>query len=148
MTWRELEDQGRAARHVTSKRELDDLRAVVDRNLRDAAIAGISPDNSLGLACEAALLAAKMAIACAGYRVKGAGAHQATFTGLELALGRRASRAAAYFERCRRKRNDLSYERASLVSRIEAKEILREAARLRDDVEAWIAERHPTLAKG
>jgi hypothetical protein len=57
-------------RHTTSKQELDDLRSVVTRNLADAAITALSADNRFGLAYEAGLLLAKMAIAAAGYRVK------------------------------------------------------------------------------
>jgi len=147
MTWKEIEAQGRAARHKTSRKELDDLREAAERNLRDAALPNLSADNSFGMAYEGALLISKIAIACVGYRVKGPGAHQTTFLGLELALGENASDASKYFERCRRKRNDLSYERAGIVSALEAEEILREAALLRDQVEAWISEHHPGLAK-
>ncbi|TMQ70983.1 MAG: hypothetical protein E6K80_06865 [Candidatus Eisenbacteria bacterium] len=99
------------------------------------------------MAYESAVLVSKMAIACAGYRVKGLGAHEATFIGLELALGPGVSAVAKYFDRCRRKRNDLTYERAGIVSAFETQEILREATRLRDRVEAWISEHHPELAK-
>src|SRR5436309_2184642 len=106
MTWRKLEAAGRVAPHRTSTRELADLREAAERNLRDAALPGLSVDNSFGVAYEAALLVSKMAIACAGYRVKGLGAHETTFIALELSLGSDVSTAARYFERCRRKRND------------------------------------------
>src|SRR6266496_2401381 len=132
MTWKKLEEEGRVARHKTSKKELDDLRGAAERKLRDAALEGLSADTSYCVAYEAALLFSKMALACAGYRVKGLGAHEATFVALDLALGPSASGAAKYFDRCRRKRNDLTYERAGIVSTMEVQEILREAARLRD----------------
>jgi hypothetical protein len=147
MTWKELESAGRAAPHRTSRRELDDLREAVQRNLHDAAVPGISADNSFGMAYEGALLACKMTIACSGYRIKGPGAHQASFVALELAMGEDEAAAAKYFERCQRKRNDISYERAGIVSQLEAKEILDEAVRLRDRVETWIAKRYAAQRK-
>jgi hypothetical protein len=147
VTWKRLLEQGRVERHATSAREVQDLRAVVERDLRDAALPGLSEDNAFGLAYEAGLLIARMATACAGYRVRGPGAHQATFVALEIALGSPASGAAAYFEVCRRKRNILSYDNADVASATEVTEILREARGLEVLVEGWIARRHPALAR-
>ena len=148
MTWQELEAQDRVSRHKTSRGELDSLREAVARNLADAAIPSLSADNRFGLAYEAALLVGKMAVACAGYRVRGAAAHQTTFVALELAVGREVSEPARYFERCRRKRNQLGYEGSGIASGTEAREILEEAARLRDRVESWIKAHHANLAVG
>ena len=36
MTWNELLAEKRVETHMTTKQELDDLRSVVERNLRDA----------------------------------------------------------------------------------------------------------------
>lgn len=139
-------EQGRVERHATSAREIRDLRAVVERDLRDANLSGLSADNAFGLAYEAGLSLARMAIACAGYRTRGPGAHQTTFVALGIALGAPASRATAYFEVCRRKRNILSYDNADVASATEVTEILRGARRLEALVEGWIARRHPRLA--
>ena len=131
MTWKELLAENRVETHATSKQELDDLRSAVERNLGDAAIPQLSADNRFGLAYEAALLLGKMAVACAGYRVKGQGAHQTTFAALKLALGAGISKTAAYLERCRRKRNELSYDMAGVVTDTEATEILAQAITLK-----------------
>lgn len=142
-----MQNQGRVEPHVTSKAELDDLRAAIERNLADAAIKELSADNRFSIAYQAALLAAKMAVACAGYRVKGQGAHQATFQALKLALGSSVNKTADYLDRCRRKRNDLAYDSEGVVSATDATELLKEAKSLhRDDVEAWIEKNHPTFA--
>jgi hypothetical protein len=117
----------------------------VKRNLADAALRGLSADNRFGLAYEAALLSARMAIACAGYRIKGVGAHRSTFDALGMAMGPSSARAANYFDRCRRKRNTLSYDMAGVATDTEAREILREARRFGNDVESWIAGRFPNL---
>jgi len=132
--------------HATSKQELDDLRSAVSRNLRDAAIPQLSADNRFGVAYEAALLLGKMAVACAGYRAKGQGAHQTTFAALRLALGAGIGKTVTYLERCRRKRNELSYDMAGVVTDTEAAEILAQSQTLQKTVEQWIAKDHPHLS--
>jgi hypothetical protein len=94
----------------------------------------------------AALQSAKMAIACAGYRVSGVGAHQASFEAIQLALGPGIVGLATYFETCRRKRNRLDYDMASITSDVEASEVLQKAGEFRDEVESWIAREHPRFA--
>jgi hypothetical protein len=145
MTWKELLADARVEPHVTSTQELGDLRSAVGRNLRDVAAVGLSADNKFGLAYEAGLLLAKMVVACAGYRVKGQGAHQATFAALKLAMGPSVAPAASYLDRCRRKRNEISYDAAGLVSDTEAGELITEVRRFQATVQAWIAKNHPSL---
>lgn len=146
MTWQQLLTQNRIRQHTTSKNELEDLRGVVARDLNDAAIPGLSADRSFATAYNAALQLAKMAVACAGYRVSGIGAHQASFEAVELAIGTSVANHAAYFETCRRKRNTLDYDAAYIVSDAEASEILKQAQEFRVAVEEWIAKIYPHLA--
>lgn len=141
-------EAGRLVRHRTSKQELEALRAAIERNLSDAGLAGLSADNRFGLAYEAALLAAKLAIHAAGYRVKAVpGAHRTTFDALGLALGPTHQDRVDYFELCRRRRNELSYEAANIVTARQAAEILGEARQLVLSVEEWIRTHHGHLAK-
>lgn len=149
MSWKRLLEAERVVRHKSSKKELDGLRAAVERNLKDAALEGLSADNRFGVAYEAALLIAKMAVHAAGYRVRAAlGAHRTAFEALALVLGREHRDRADYFELCRRKRNDLSYEAAGVVTQREADEILAETRRLVGVVEDWIRKNHPRWARG
>ena len=142
MSWEKWLADGRLARHRTSLDELAGLRSAIARNLSDAALNGLSADNRFGLAYEAALLAAKMAVAAAGYRVKSVpGAHRVTFEAMARAMGPSVQPQADYLELARRKRNDLSYDSAGIVTAKEADEILREAARLNDAVERWLVAR-------
>lgn len=140
-----MQDQGRIEGHVTSKAELDELRAVIQRNLADASIDALSDDNRFSIAYQAALLAAKMAVACAGYRVKGQGAHQTTFQAVKIAMGASVGKTADYFDRCRRKRNDLAYDSLGAVSAADAVELEKRAVAFLAEVEAWIAANHPTF---
>ena len=80
MTWTKLLGSHDVARHRTSKKELDDIRALVARDLADAKVAGLSADRRFATAYNAALLATHMAIACAGYRVTAkTGHHKVSF---------------------------------------------------------------------
>src|SRR3954451_9394604 len=124
MTWQQLQNANRVRTHRTSKQELDGLRTVIERDLHDAGIPGLSADRSFATAYNAALQTAKMAIACAGYRVAGQGHHQVSFEAAELAVGASVSILTAYFELCRRKRNTLDYDVANVVSDTEADELL------------------------
>ena len=139
MTWTKLLGSHDVQPHRTSKRELDDIRALVARDLADATIAGLSPDRRFATAYNAALLAANMAIACAGYRVTAkTGRHKISFDGIKLALGAGADQYADYFETCRRKRNVIDYTRAHVATETEAQEIVRKAAEFYEFVEGWI----------
>lgn len=145
MTWQRLQNANRVRTHRTSQQELDGLRTVVGRDLNDAGIAGLSADRSFATSYNAALQAAKMAIACAGYRVVGPGHHQTSFEAAELAIGASVSALVAYFELCRRKRNMLDYDVANVVSDTEAAELLEKAREFKAEVESWIAANHPSL---
>ena len=75
MNWKQLLAQRKVQLHTTSKQELDGLRALIERDLTDAALAGLSADRRFATAYNAALQTAKMVIACAGYRVASAPGH-------------------------------------------------------------------------
>jgi len=122
------------------------MRALIARDLADASVQGLSADRSFATAYNAALQAAHMAIACAGYRVTGkTGHHKISFESVRLALGRGADKYADYFEMCRRKRNAIDYTHSQVATETEAKEILAKATEFYQFVEAWIANSHPTL---
>jgi hypothetical protein len=44
MSWKQLLAQRKVQLHTTSKQELDGLRALIERDLTDAALAGLSAD--------------------------------------------------------------------------------------------------------
>lgn len=143
MSWNQLMQEGRAELRKPDAIELKGLRAIVVRNLADAALPGLSADNRLGLAYEAGLTAATMAIRCAGYRVKGSAHHKTTFEALVLAMGSGVEDDADLFDRYRRERNVASYDAAGRVSASQAQDALREATRLIGVVEST---NHPQFA--
>lgn len=146
MSWKKLVAEHKVHSHSTSKKELDALRAVVTRDLADASVKGLSDDRRFATAYNAALQAAKMSIACAGYRLAGTqGHHRLTFEAARLALGSSANRSLDFFETSRRKRNVIDYDHALVATKTEAEEIVAEAQAFYEFVEKWIATNHPKL---
>lgn len=133
--------------HTTSKRELDDLRAAVERDLADAIIAALSADRRFATAYNAALQTATMAVGCAGYRTSGIGHHHTPFEAAELALGTTCAPFIAYFDACRRKRNTVDYDRAQVATETVAIEIVERAKDFLTLAEAWILQNYPQMTK-
>jgi uncharacterized protein (UPF0332 family) len=148
VTWTQLLANRDVQRHRASKNELDAMRALIARDLADAAIAALSADRRFATAYNAALQAANMAIGCAGYRVTSkTGHHKIAFESVRLALGAAAGKHADYFETCRRKRNVIDYTHSHVATETEAKEILKKAAEFYDLIEAWIVRNHAALQR-
>lgn len=147
-TWQHLLAQNRLQKHETSTRELDDLRAVVDRDLHDAALKGLSDDRRFATAYNAALQLGKMVLACAGYRVTGMHHHRTTIEALALAMGPAIRDLAAYFDLCRRKRNVVDYDRAYVATKAEADELIAKVQEFKKKVAQWVAEKKPQLDRG
>lgn len=119
---------------------------MVKRDLADANIEGLSDDRRFATAYNAVLQLTKMVIACEGYRVVGMGYHQTTFEALEIAMGPSIAPFSAYFERCRRQRNQVDYDMADVATPAEAELLLDKAQDYQRLVEAWIRRRHPAFA--
>lgn len=148
MSWQVLLATNRLQAHTPSQLEVAQLRAVIERDLKDAALAALSEDRRFATAYNAVLQLAKMVIACAGYRVTTRqGHHQASFQALELAMGSSVVDLVRYFDTCRRKRNTVDYDQADLVSETEAQELLQKAQEFRTLVEGWVMQHHPQLAR-
>jgi len=124
------------------------MRALVVRDLADAKVPGLSADRRFATAYNAALQAASMAIACAGYRVTAkTGHHKITFYSANLSLGAGAGKYGDYFETCRRKCNVIDYTRSHVATETEAKEIVAKATEFCEFVETWIESKFPNLKR-
>jgi len=151
VTWTQLLANNEAKQHKTSKKELDSIRAAsiraaIVRDVADASLKGLSADRRFATAYNAALQAAKMAIACAGYRVTtGGGHHRISFETVKWAIGKAADPSSDYFDRCRRKRNIIDYDDANVATETEAQEIVTKAKEFVDLIEQWIAAKHPAF---
>jgi len=111
--------------HQTSKQEISGLLSIVERELRDAAIQGISSDGKFNHAYRAALTLATALLYSAGYMpARGQSHHYRTIAALPLLLGDSAKADSEYLETCRVKRNAAEYDAANEVSDTEADELL------------------------
>ncbi len=148
MSWTQLLATKDAQKHTTSRQELDNMRKLIARDIEDAAVAGLSADRRFATAYNAALQAANMAVACAGYRITAkVGHHKVSLESAALALGKPAERLTDYFETCRRKRNQIDYMQSHVATETEAKEIVTKAKEFYELVEAWISKNHATLKR-
>ena len=132
--------------HETSAEEIAGLLAIVERDLANAKVAGLSDDWKPNIAYNAALQAATAALAASGFRAAREQHHYRTIQSLALTLGWPTTKVDR-FDRLRRKRNIGGYETAGLVSGQEAAEMHRLAASLRDDVVAWLRKNHAKLLR-
>jgi hypothetical protein len=148
MSWLKLVQEKKALPHTTSLLEITSLRRLIERDLADAVLPGLSEDRRFATAYNAALQSAKMAIACAGYRVASVpGHHRLAFQAARLAIGHPAAKLTDYFEACRRKRNEIDYTGATIATRTEADEIVTHATSFLNLVETWIEATHPAFKR-
>jgi len=93
----------------------------------------------------AALQIATAALAAAGYKAERTAHHYRVFQSLEFTLQTDAKRVQK-LDVFRKKRNVADYEKANVVSELEADEMYRVAAKLREDFQVWLKESHPALS--
>lgn len=145
MSWNELVSKNCVTALPSSKGELDKLRSIVRRSLKDAAAADLSVDLQFVLAYDTARTLSLMIVRSEGYRPRSVGGHYNTFVALEAADPAFAS-LSAYFDGCRIKRNECEYDFAGGISETDAEGLLKTAQDFAVKCEAWIKARHPDLA--
>ena len=133
--------------HKTSAREISDLLAIVERDLKDAEGRDISTDWKFGIAYNAALKLCTILLHASGYRAEKALAHYRTLQALPLILGNARKADADYLDRCRAKRNRVEYDCVGMVTDDDAKELIEFAKSLRKDVLVWLKKNHPALIR-
>ena len=100
----------------------------------------------MSIAHNAAVQAAKAALAAVGFRARKEGQHYLVLQSLAFTI--KADRSTIkQLDKFREKRNISDYERAGLVTAQEAEEMIVLAKRLRHDVEQWLRAHHHGLAR-
>ncbi len=126
---------------------MQQLLQVVDRDLSDARVRGLSADGRFQHAYDAALQLCMIALHASGYGVpKGQGHHKRAIDSLRYTLGGAWSDVADHIECCSRQRGQAMYERIDVVSDNDADDLLKTATRLRTDVVNWLRTHHAVLA--
>lgn len=148
MSWQNLLANGSVNAHTTSQQEIGNLRELVNRDLQDAEIEGLSDDRRFATAYNAVLQLSKMAIACSGYRVSSnkVGHHRTTFEAVKEAIVTQdVENLADYFETCRRKRNLIDYDATEVASETEADELVKKGREFQTIIEDWISDNYPAF---
>jgi len=144
MSWAKLLAANRVTALPSSKAELDNLRSIVARSLKDVESAGLSADARFIMASDAARTLSLLVVRATGYRPRAVGAHYNTFLALETADPAFAT-LSAYFDGCRVKRNSCEYDFAGGVSDTDADGLLKTVRRFAVEAEAWIKAHYPPL---
>jgi len=132
--------------HRTSRQEISELLALVDRDLHESETGTHSPEWKLSIAYNAILQAAKAALAATGYRVPKSNRshHYHTIQSLQFTV--KADRATILnLEAVQKKRNVSEYERAGTVSDREAHDALDLAKTVCKQVREWLQAKHRRL---
>lgn len=145
MSWAKLLADNRVTALPPSKAELDNLRSIVARSLKDVTAPGLSADYRFVMAYDAARTLSLLVVRAAGYRPRAVNGHYNTFLALEAADAAFAQ-LSAYFDGCRIKRNQCEYDFAGGVSDTDANGLLKAVRQFAADVEAWINANYPHLA--
>jgi hypothetical protein len=88
MTLEQWADNGWLRPHATSRKEIEGLFSIVERDLKDATQEGISSDWRFGIAYNAALKLCTILLHASGYRAEKALQHYRSVQALPLSLDR------------------------------------------------------------
>jgi hypothetical protein len=131
---------------VTTVSEITQLFAVVDREIGDASVDGLSVDGQFMHAYDAALNLCTIALRSCGYAVlKGQGHHKKTIEALPLCLDKSFAEIADQIEIASRQRGQAMYDRVGVVEEQDAADLLNVATELRAALIVWIKTKHPNL---
>ena len=139
----DLLGEGRLRRRSVRKGEIQGMLQVVERDLKDAAVSGLSSDRRFIIAYEAALTLASIPLRSAGYETHGQGHHWTTFQTLPLTMGSDFRDLADYLESCRNKRNVGAYDRSGGISQSEAAELVEDTKAFSGRVRQWLGKKFP-----
>ncbi len=132
--------------HTTSPKEIESLFKVIDRDIADAQVQGVSADRRFATAYNAALQLATVALLISGYRVvAGKGHHYVTISSLQFTIGASAMPRVHYLNLCRQTRNKTDYDRAGVTEENEVEQLLDECIQFRQEILTWLKQHHPHL---
>jgi hypothetical protein len=138
---------GHLTNHQATVAEVRNLLGVVDRELADAGVAGLSDDGRFTHAYDAALLLCKLALHASGFEVlkRAPGHHSLWINSLEFTLGEAHKETLIHLSKSSKLRHTSLYDHAGVVEKQDADDLLAAARKLRTDVLSWLRSQQPTL---
>jgi len=143
MTLSDWEKNGWLKPHISSKQEIGNLLAIVERDLKDAGQVELSPDWRFGIAYNAALKLCTILLYTSGYRPDKSLAHIRTIHALSKIMGVDKDDDEAYLDACRIKRNTVEYTNAGEATSSDAEELIDYVKDFKVEVEEWLNKRYP-----
>ena len=131
MTLEHWVSSGWLDRHRAPASELEKLSAIVERELRDAAVEQISLDARLGMLYNAALRLADVALRRAGYRARRDRAHERVIASLRYTLGPDWADDINFLNTVRQQRHRADYESVGVATETTVRELRQLISRLR-----------------
>jgi uncharacterized protein (UPF0332 family) len=132
--------------HKTTRQQICDLFAIVERDMEDAATGRLSCDWQFGIAYNAALKLCMVLMYAEGYRPETTLAHFRTIQALSEILGAQYKDDVDYLDACRSKRHKVEYDQVGLITQDEAKELLNYVKELKLTVMNWLVKSHKDIA--
>jgi len=138
------EKNGWLVHHKTSKKEIQNLLEIIERDLKDSRVGEISADWRFAIAYNAALQCCTIALYCRGYKpAHGQSEHYHVIQSLLLTMGDDYIEIRDYLNACRSKRNVSDYDSAGTVSESEVKELITTSEELYLKLKKWLYNNYP-----
>jgi hypothetical protein len=138
---------GHLTNHAATVAEVHNLLGVVDRELADAAVTGLSDAGRFTHAYDAALLLCKLALHVSGFELqkRAAGHHALWINSLEFTLGDSHKGTLIHLSKSATLRHTSLYDYSGVVQKQDADDLLETARQLRRDVLNWLRSQHASL---
>ena len=141
---------GHLTNHLATVAEVRNLLGVVDRELADAGVSGLSNEGRFTHAYDTALLLCKLALHVSGFEVqkRATGHHALWINSLAFTLGASHKETLIHLSKCATLRHTSLYELAGVVQKQDADDLLEAARKLRTEVLSWLRSQHASLLPG
>src|SRR5258707_1990837 len=138
---------GHLINHQATVAEVRSLLGVVDRELADASVAGLSDDGRFTHAYDGAFLLCKLALHASGFEVpkRTPGHHALWVSSLEFTLRDTHKPSLIHLSKSSKLRHTILYDHPGIVEKHDADDLLEAARQLRTDVLSWLRSQHPNL---
>ena len=145
MSLKDWLDNGWLKPHQTDRQEISNLLGIVERDLADAMLEGLSADWKFGIAYNAALKLCTVMLFTQGYRPENALAHYRTIMALKEIDKVDWEEYAIYLNSCRILRNTMEYDKTNVITAEEASRLIAFSKRFHVEVKAYLQEHYPLL---
>ena len=127
----------RLVKQTWTDEDLRNLLGMADQDLANSSVKGLTPDGIYKFGYGAAQALAAVIVRGHGYKTRGMGHHETLFQTLGLLLPAEKE-VANYFNRCREKRNTITYKAPNQATAEQATELLKRTQSFQKVVIEWV----------